>query len=68
MTMDEKKRYVKVELWIRGQSQGFLVSTWENAIGNIGDGEGVGDGEMYIVTGVEMTQEEFDALGEWEGW
>ncbi len=66
--MSEKKRYTKVELIVLGQSHGYFVSTWGNALGCIGDGEGVAEGETYVVSGVEMTEEEFKELDEWEGW
>ena len=66
--MGEKKWYTKVELWISGQSQGYFISTWGNAMDTISDGGESIEGEMYIITSVEMTQEEFDNLGEWEGW
>ena len=66
--MGEKKRFVKVEMLIGDQSMGYFISSWGNALGCIGDGEGLGEGEKYIITGVEMTQEELNALPDWEGW
>ena len=65
--MSEKKLYAKVEFFNMGQSAGSYICEQRNALQVIADGFYLADGDAYTISGVEMTQEEIDALPEFVG-
>jgi hypothetical protein len=65
--MSEKKLYVKVELFKGPMRVGYFYSTPGDALDAITDGFHLAHNDVYTLTGVEMTQEQFDALVEFEG-
>jgi len=64
--MSEKKEFIKVELLYSGQSQGSYISE----IGKLemdSECDGLAVGDSYLLTKVEMTQAELDAMPEFTG-
>lgn len=69
MTDEEmKKEFIKVELLYSGESQGSYIERPEN-IPDImkHELEGLAEGDSYKLTKLEMTEEEFTSLPEFQG-
>ena len=64
--MSEKKEYMKVELLYSGQSQGSYISELSK-LEMESECEGLAVGDAFLLTKVEMTEEELNAMPEFMG-
>ena len=65
-TMSKKKRYIKVKQVTQGSSYIDDINTTAT-LADLLDGAYPGEDEGYLVSIVEMTEEEFKALPEFDG-
>jgi len=64
--MSEKKEFIEVQLFYGDQSQGSYISE-VSQLEMISECENLAVGDSFKLTKIEMTQEEKDALPEFQG-